>query len=89
MPKLTKASLLIDENNNEVFQGTPLTEQTAVSLYSIVGVACDCGAHGSKCSCKSKGIFCTTKRHVRRGSKREKKYSLIPELSVDFCLPCK
>ena len=94
MPLLTKELLGIDEST-ESFNETPLSEQTAVSLYSVVGVTgkckCkgDCGAQGSKYSCKSKGIFCTSKCHGGRGTKGEKKCSLIPkELTLDHCSPC-
>jgi hypothetical protein len=94
MPLLTKELLGIDESMDS-FHDKPLSEQTAVSLFSVVGVTgkckCkgDCGAPGSKCSCKSKGIFCTSKCHGGRGTKGEKKCSLYPkELTLDHCSPC-
>ena len=94
MPLLTKELLGIDEST-ESFNETPLSEQTEVSLYSVVGVTekckCkgDCGAKGSKCSCKSKGIFCMSKCHGGRSTKGEKKCSLNSKvLSLDHCSPC-
>jgi len=94
MPLLTKELLSIDETNEKVFSVKLLSEQTAVSLYNIAGVSgkckckTDCGAPGSKCSCKNKGIFCTSKCHGGRGTKGEKKCSLIPPLSGYYCKPC-
>ena len=75
MPMLTNGLLMIDEMNETVFHRYELTEQTAVSLYSMISAKekckckTDCGASGSKCICNSKGIFCTSKCHGGRGSR--------------------
>jgi hypothetical protein len=93
MPLLTKELLGINESYVD-FRQTPMTEQIALSLYSVVGVTgkckCtgDCASSGSKCSCKSKGIFCTSKCHGGRGSKGAKKCMLRPPVSPPICLPC-
>jgi hypothetical protein len=82
-PLLTKELLSIYETNEKGFSEKLLSKQTALSLYSIAGVLgkckckADCGAPGSKCSCKNKGISCTSKCHGGRGTLEEKKCSLF------------
>ena len=94
MPLLTKGLLSIDEES-DLFHEKPISQQTALSLYSIVGITgkckCkrDCGAPGSKCSCRAKGIFCTSKCHGGRGTKGYVKCTLYPPpVSKDVCVPC-
>ena len=93
MPLLTKELLGINESYVD-FRQTPMPEQIALSLYSVIGVTgkckCtgDCASSGSKCSCRSKGIFCTSKCHGGRGSKGAKKCMLRPPESDPICLPC-
>jgi len=93
MPLLTKDLLSIDEGS-DLFREKRISEQTAVSLYSVVGVTgkckCkgDCGAPGSKCSCKIKGIFCTSKCHGGRGTKGDLKCTFRPTVAQVFCEPC-
>ena len=93
MPLLTKDLLSIDEGS-DLFREKRISEQTAVSLYSVVGVTgkckCkgDCGAPGSKCSCKTKGIFCTSKCHGGRGTKGDLKCTFHPPGAQVFCEPC-
>jgi hypothetical protein len=94
MPLFTKELLSIDEMSSD-FRTAGLTEQAAVSLYSVVGVTgkcrCigDCASPKTRCGCRVKGIFCTSKCHGGRGSKGDKNCSLRPPPnSTDTCMPC-
>ena len=94
MPLFTKDLLSIDEMSSD-FCIAGLTEQVAVSLYSVVGVTgkcrCtgDCASPQTRCGCRAKGIFCTSKCHGGRGSIGDKKCTLRPPPnSTDICMPC-
>jgi len=94
MPLFMKELLSIDEMSS-VFRIAGMTEQVAVSLYSVVGVTgkcrCtgDCASPKTRCGCRAKGIFCTSKCHGGRGSIGDKMCSLRPPPDcTDVCMPC-
>ena len=94
MPLFIKELWSINEMSSD-FRIVGMTEQVAVSLYSVVGVTgkcrCtgDCASPQTRCGCRAKGIFCTSKSHGGRGSKGDKMCSLRPPPdSTDVCMPC-
>jgi len=79
------------------FRIAGLTEQVAVSLYSVVGVTgkcrCtgDCASPQTRCGCRAKGIFCTLKCHGGRGSigDRSVPYAHLQIVQIYVCLVSK